>query len=1118
MASSGSRRSTDSFSSLPASPRHEYPFPRPGSSGKRSSRRGSTASQHSIGGSLDTALHWHGLNESSQNAISTLLQPPIVRTGLIPHTSAAAFNAHKPPTARDIPPVALTNITHVEPSEFKPYLTQVGGLYDALQRAKENEEEGGTQLLRRGSKVDEFADLLDPDRKSSKGPNLSRRASLASLASSIEIPQPRRPLSGTGRRTPHAPTPLSTIPNVYFEEDFHLENPRTFDIVSERSEVIRPALGSPEERKGSNGNAAGPRKALATNAILQEKLSWYMDTIEVHLISSISNASTSFFAALGSLRELHSEAADSVDRIKALRKELEALDAEVAIGGLEIVNKRRRRENLKMLGDAVEQLKRIVEAVGNCESLVDSGEVVEALDGIDALEKLVAGEESGKAASQDASIALRDLRGATALQGVTHDLDTLRLRIGKVFETKFLNTLLGDLRRHVESVSGADTLQRWSIASQRSRGGHDRKPSVFPAYLSMSDNSRTDLLSTLTGLHRAQQTSPAASAYRDSVLREVRSIIRRPLPSSNDDDADSTMSGATISGSKNRTQQEKSMILARNLRALEPEEAEELLRRTYIGVGETLRRVGTQVKVLLDVTSTLGPSSPTSAKSPLRSPNIGAIDGRMNPTSKSPSGREIQEEMHQTLDMSNLLGQAVDIAQDKIVKVLRVRSEQSIHLSVEDFLRYFTLNLLFANECEAVSGRSGTALKTVVNGHIKDFVQQHGESERQNLATGMDADPWNAKDFTDEDKEHLNRILSASTENAEAWSASSRIWLPKSASEDIIPKSTSTSAPANGNSLLPVQINGRSTSPSKAQTRSATIEDQSFILPVSAILCLHGISSFLHLNTGIPSMTSEIAASILSYLALFNSRCFQLILGAGATRSAGLKNITTKHLALAAQALSFISGLIPHIREFIRRQAPNSPSATMGEFDKLRRAYMERQQAIYDKLVEIMAGRARAHTKSMNTINWEVDGASGVNTYMEALTKETSTLHKVLSKHLPAVTVKTIMEPVFKSYKEQWGKAFGDVILSSEVGQERMLRDAEYFNSRIGGLDGAGDAGDYIIKLVKEKPVPKAKVSPTTSPVVEAQQEKGGEETVTNGKDYSDYVSAQMDTKQERKS
>lgn len=188
-------------------------------------------------------------------------------------------------------------------------------------------------------------------------------------------------------------------------------------------------------------------------------------------------------------------------------------------------------------------------------------------------------------------------------------------------------------------------------------------------------------------------------------------------------------------------------------------------------------------------------------------------------------------------------------------------------------------------------------------------------------------------------------------------------------------------------------------------------------------------------------MTSDIATAILSYLTLFNSRCTQLILGAGATRSAGLKNITTKHLALAAQALSFISVLIPYIREFIRRHAGtgSSVSVLMGEFDRIRRAYLEHQQSIYDKLVDIMAARATAHVRSMKTINWDSSENEGVNPYMETLTKETSTLHRVLNKHLPEMTVKMIMGPVFRSYKEQWGKAFGDVVLGNEDAKARYV-------------------------------------------------------------------------------
>lgn len=808
---------------------------------------------------------------------------------------------------------------------------------------------------------------------------------------------------------------------MYFDEDFRLENPRIFDVVSERSEVVRPAPGS-DEKGASNGQAAAPRKALATNAILQEKLSWYMDTVEMHLIQSISTASTSFFTALGSLRELHSEAADSVERIKALRKELEALDEEIATSGLNIVQQRRRRENVRQLHDAVMQLREVVDGVAVCESLVDAGEVNEALDNIDALEKLIAGEASD---AHHAQMQLRDLRGATALQGISSDLGTLRLRIGKTFEARFLNTLLTDLRNHVERVSAQEVLMRWSSASMRARGAHSREPSAFPAYMSATDVIRVELLASLTGLQRARHLTAAASAYREAALREIKSIIRQPLPSSNDDDNESLMSTSTRTGGKQRSQQERSITLARNLRALEPKDAEELLSKIYIGVAEALRRLSTQVKVLLDVASSIGDSStPSGLRSPpLKSPPF-------SPTARqiSTAAQEAQEEIHRAVDIANLLGQAVDVAHEKIVKILRVRSEQSKRLDLVWFLRYFILNLHFANECEAISGRSGTTLKTLVNGHIKDFIQNHGDAENQKLAQGMESDQWNAADFSDKDTELLNQILEGSTRDAAAWTEGTQIWIPYD--EPHGSTETDLDAPAT-------QANGAG----KVKTRSAVVDSESFLLPNSAIFCMNGMARFLHLMAAIPSMTAEISSSLIAYLQLFNSRCTQLILGAGATRSAGLKNITTKHLALASQALAFMAAVIPHIREFVRRHCGtgSSVSAVMGEFDKVRRALQEHQNNIYDKLVEIMTGRALAGAKKLKGLNWDQEAGTAANEYMETLTKETTTLHRNLTKNLPEGTVRLIMVPVFRNYKDTFGAAYQGVELKTEQGRERYV-------------------------------------------------------------------------------
>ncbi|KAK3944967.1 vacuolar protein sorting-associated protein 54 [Diplogelasinospora grovesii] len=1068
LSNTGARKSVDSLSpTTPIGPRGDFPFHRKASHSPHRppphthQRRESTASSiHSVGGSLDTSSgSWATtVLETGQNAISTLLQPPIVRTGLLPHTAAPASSAHRPPTSRDIPPVTLTNIPHVDPSEFKPYLSQVGPLFEQLRRIQASEEEASNRQNSRGDDTSEAPDEghLRPGRR----PGASRRTSTASISSlaSLEAPSPaRRSGSGYRRAVAQGPPPLSTIPTVYFDDDFHLENPRTFDVVSERSEVVRPVPGADEKAATSNGHTAAPRKALATNAILQEKLSWYMDTVEMHLIQSISTASTTFFTALGSLRELHSEAAESVDRIKALRKELEALDEEIATRGLEIVQQRQRQENLRQLHDAVMQLREIVDGVAVCESLVDSGEVESALENIDSLEMLIAGEEGASHGGRP-GMRLRDLRGATALQGVSTDLDTLRLRIGKVYESRFISVLVGDLRRHVEQVSAQEVLMRWSSASARARGSHSREPSAFPSYLTSTKELRTDLLPSLTGLQRAKYLTAAASAYRESVLREIRNIIRRPLPSSNDDDNESMMSSSTITGGRQRSQQEKSSVLARNLRALEPKDAEALLVQIYIGVAEILRRLGTQVKVLLDVASSIGDPSGLVAgmkSPPLKSPPF-------SPTARglSDAGLEAQEEIHRALDVANLVGQAVDIAHDKIVKLLRVRSEQSTHLELVWFLRYFTLNLHFANECEAISGRSGTTLKTVVNGHIKDFVKQHGDAEKQKLAQGMESDQWNARDFTDGDTELLNQILEGSTRDSAAWAETTKIWFPHPDEDDELQKEPADDA---------TQTN----SASKAKTRSAVIEEDSFLLPNSALLCMNGMAQFLHLIVGIPSMTADISTSLIGYLMLFNSRCTQLILGAGATKSAGLKNITTKHLALASQALAFIATIIPHVREFVRRHCTSGSgpavSTVMGEFDRVRRLYQEHQNSIYDKLIEIMNGRALMSAKKMKAVDWDAPDGGQVHEYMETLAKETTTLHRNLTKHLPEGTVRMIMTPVFRSYKDTFGAGFRAVEARTEAGRDSMLRDIELFESRLGKIDGFEDAGEYLRSIIKNR-------------------------------------------------
>ena len=1010
------RESQDTFRSPTAlSPAGQYPFPavdvphRPYAA-RGVLRRGSTASSiSSIGGALDgTSRNTESIPELGQNAISTLLQHPIVRTGLQAHPPPSS-SGYKAPTSRDIPPVALTNIPHIEAKTFHPYLAQVGSLYEAFQRAKNESEEDAPlfQRVRKGSKAEEWDAVLN---KQLQRPGHGRtRSTASSVTSPLEAPKPKRRQSG---QKWHTVTPLSTIPAVYSEEDFHLENPRTFDIVSEHSELIRDPKAAPTGRK-----------SLATNAILQEKLSWYMDTVEVHLISSISTASKSFFSALGSLRELYAEAADSIDRIQRLRKDLAKLDQEMALDGLKVVNLKRRRNNVRKLAQSIMQLEDIVAAVKACEMQVETDKIDDALDNLDDVERLMGGKMAYNS-KQDAKerYTPRDLRSIRALEGALDDLNQLRFRVGRGFEGRFHSSLLGDIRRHVEKTDTKVTLERWGAAFNRPKPGQRRAPSTFPGYMNVGNELRLELESEMRGLNRARHTTPATTAFRALVLREMRQMIRRQLPSSNDDDALTTMSASTHGG-RSMSSQEKSSILARNLRALDAEDWYKMLATIYCNTSEALRRLSVQVKILLDITSNL--PDPT-VRSPSATPEPGSIDQMTTPRQGQNRPRAtstIQAEVQQALDLSSLLGDGVDLIQNQLTKVVRVRTQQNADLDLDEFLSYFTLNRLFADECEALSGHTGAGLKSALDSQIKDYVSNFGERQKSKLVGVLDSDKWDAKDFGDRETNVLARVQNSSTDDAPAWSRSLNIW-----------QASNLAATTNG-----TITNGTATPTGKV--RSALVDEQRYLLPESATATLLAIEHFQHLACGIPSMSSEIASSLLDTLKLFSSRSSQLILGAGATRTAGLKNITTKHLALSSQALSFVIALIPYIREFFRRHLPSSSAAqTMSDFDSVKRRFQDHQTAIHEKLVEIMAGRSQMHIRTFNSIDWEAqarDEKREANAYMETLCKETATLAKVLSKHLPEGAVMGIMGPVFAQYRSQWERAFSEVRVGGEGVKER---------------------------------------------------------------------------------
>jgi vacuolar protein sorting-associated protein 54 len=60
---------------------------------------------------------------------------------------------------------------------------------------------------------------------------------------------------------------------------------------------------------------------------------------------------------------------------------------------------------------------------------------------------------------------------------------------------------------------------------------------------------------------------------------------------------------------------------------------------------------------------------------------------------------------------------------------------------------------------------------------------------------------------------------------------------------------------------------------------------------------------YLRVIVNLSTLTTDTMSRVIEYLKAFNSRTCQVVLGAGAMRSAGLKNITAKHLGMLHQTV-----------------------------------------------------------------------------------------------------------------------------------------------------------------------------------------------------------------------
>ncbi|KAM6500337.1 vacuolar protein sorting-associated protein 54 [Amanita muscaria] len=846
------------------------------------------------------------------------------------------------------------------------------------------------------------------------GPSTPR----ASLSSTTDI----HALPSTASHPPQTPIqskvipPLDSVPLIFFDRSFNLGDPRTFLTVTDHASTPDDTSNTP------NGEA--PVDSLAL-----DRLSQYADTVEQHLVKEISLRSTSFFAALTNLHDLQAESEQCLDRIGRMRSLLKEVDEHGAKRGLELVRLECKLLNVNRVQDGVKMVSGVVELAGVAKGLVNAGQWGQALDVIDELERLWQGPGEDETKNKD-GLKLEKLKstpnGSGRLAPLTEDNEETGLdkqplskpksdiKLSSLRAFSALPTHLRDLTLEIAASLSSEIVGvlRIDLGERLSR-----KDQIDADQYEVDQNLRDRLTPLLHGLVRTAGLKEATLSWQEVVLDEIKGIIKPLLPAFDDEEKDKLQDA----------QSEARAGMADHLRNMSQKDFTSMARGMYETLHNGIRGLQMQGSVFVNVVETIAKDH----------------------TFKSPLDISLLRE-----EFADIVGSAADLAHVQVARVISSRAEQHATLDLSQFLAFFYGCWNFVIECETLCKRMIVGLRGVAVGQAKAFLQVFHQSRLTRSAKLVEDEQWSQTEVSSALQHVIETIMDCAVRDAPELVVRA---------EGPISDSSGASAPIEktSNSTQKTQANG---------AKHLHIEDRNYFLVSATSEVLVLLQDYLCLVINLSLLTTDAMGRVIEFLKAFNSRTCQVVLGAGAMRSAGLKNITAKHLSLASQSLSIMFELIPYVRETFRRHLSPKQAVMLVEFDKLKRDFQEHQNEIHAKLIAIMGDRLNAHVKSLQSVDLSVaKPGNAVNDYIEVLVKETVTLHRVLTRYLPVPTVEYVMTQVLAAINHRLSEEYGKIDIPNQEAKTRLLADAKYLHQKLSGLKHIGTPSSMLETVLAER-------------------------------------------------
>ncbi|XP_034826857.1 vacuolar protein sorting-associated protein 54 [Maniola hyperantus] len=327
--------------------------------------------------------------------------------------------------------------------------------------------------------------------------------------------------------------------------------------------------------------------------------------------------------------------------------------------------------------------------------------------------------------------------------------------------------------------------------------------------------------------------------------------------------------------------------------------------------------------------------------------------------------------------IKKLIASLSDYSNERCANLIVTKTDKEyalINLTQLSKLSELTEN--FSRQCERITGHYSNAMRLALRSFAMKYIQNLHSERRFQLTSALNAERWKSAEVPYE----LQSVISKICETGE----------------------------------IPLALLYES---GKPDGKYLIINKENYAVVASVQLLIKILFEYCDACKQSPDIVQYLVHCMLELTRLYNSRCCQLVLGAGAIQSAGLKTISTSNLALVSRSLQVLLWLLPLIIKLLENI--HSKELSLNGFNSIENDIAGHKKEIENKISIIVSNMLCSQLGG-----WEAKPPVPSQTFRN-ISKHLVKLHEALIDILPLEQIRNIYMKVHDNFKDKLREQLG---------------------------------------------------------------------------------------------